>query len=422
VGGSTAGRAGRSPNEKLNIAFVGAGGRARDNLKAIRALGENVVAFCDVDDDRAAKTYEASPTTPRFRDFRKMLEAVKGLDAVVVSTPDHTHAAVSVAALRLGKHVYCEKPLAHSVYETRLMRDLAAKSKLATQMGNLATGISGFRQGVEVLRSGVLGPVHTVHVWTNRPGTSWRQGIDTPADRPPVPPGLDWDLWLGPAAVRPYNKVYVPHSWRGWYDFGCGSLGDMGCHTANLPYMGLNLGAPSSVAAVTSDRKPDCFPAWSVVTYEFPARGEQPPVKLVWYDGGKKPPEDLLPGGLPKSGCLVVGAKGMLFSKDDYGVTHRLLPEEKFAGFEPPPPSLPRGSGSLLLWHYKEWIDACKGDPTPPLSNFDYASRLTEAVLLGNVAVRTGKKITWDAQAMKAVGCPEADAVIRPNFRKGWEL
>jgi predicted dehydrogenase len=433
LGSATVGRAGLSPNEKLNVAFIAAGGRADANIKAIKAVGENVVAFADVDDARAAKNYNANPNTPRFRDFRKMLDTVKGIDAVVVSTPDHMHAPAAMAAMRLGKHVYCEKPLTHSIYEARLMRETAAKNKLATQMGNNGTGYSGFRRGVEVIRSGAIGAVHTVHVWTDRP-TSWKQGLDTPTAAESIPPGLDWDLWLGPAAVRPYHKIYVPHDWRGWFDFGCGSLGDMGCHTANLPYMGLNLGQPTSVVAETSEPKRDCFPAWSIITYEFPARGEQPPVKLIWYDGGKTPPADIMEIVTPKaaaapspknkgikSGCLLVGTKGMLFSRDDYGVTQRLLPAEKFADYESPAPTLPRGSGSDLLWHYKEWVNACKGG-SPTLSNFDYASRLTEAVLTGNLAVRTGKKITWDAAAMKAVGCLEADAFVKPEFRKGWEL
>jgi predicted dehydrogenase len=438
LGTASTTRATRSANEKLNVAFIAAGGRATANLKAINALGENIVALSDVDDARAAKNYDLYPRAAHFRDFRKMLES-KGIDAVVVSTPDHMHAPASIAAMRLGKHVYCEKPLTHSVYEARLMRETAEKGKLATQMGNLGTGVSGFRRGVEIIRSGAIGPVHTVHVWTDRPGKYWRQGLDTPTAMETPPATLDWDLWLGPAAERPYHKVYVPHDWRGWFDFGCGSLGDMGCHTANLPYMGLKLGTPISVSAETSEPKPDCFPAWSIITYEFPARGDLPPVKLIWYDGGKKPPEDIMSddktakssdgssaGGksgdkLFKSGCLLIGTKGMLFSPDDYGASQRLLPEEKFAEYQPPAPSIPRGTGSPLLWHYREWVEACKGGPKT-LSNFDYASWLTEAVLLGNVAVRTGKKINWDVAAMRAVGCPEADRYIKPEFRKGWEL
>jgi predicted dehydrogenase len=438
LGSSAVGRASLSPNEKLNVAFIAAGGRASANISAIKNVGENIVAFCDVDDNRAAKNYNAYPNTPRFRDFRKMLDTVKNIDAVVVSTPDHMHAPASVTAMRMGKHVYCEKPLTHSIYEARLMRETAAKGKLATQMGNNGTGVNGFRRGVEVIRSGVIGPVHTVHVWTDRPGKYWRQGLDTPTATETPPPGLDWDLWLGTAAYRPYHKVYVPHDWRGWFDFGCGSLGDMGCHTANLPYMGLQLTLPTSAVAETSEPKRDCFPAWSIITYEFPARGELPPVKLIWYDGGKKPPEDIMEehtsakktdtasgdaapaGKLAKSGCLLIGTKGMLFSPDDYGATYRLLPEGRFADYQPPEPSLPRTSGGLL-GHYKEWVEACKtGAPT--MANFDYSSHLTEAVLVGNVAVRTGKKITWDAAAMKAVDCPEADPFVKPEFRKGWEL
>lgn len=422
LGAQSTSRASDSPNEKLNIAFIAAGGRARSNIQSLAALKQNIVAFSDVDDARAAETYKKYPNVPKFRDFRKMLDAVKGVDAVVVSTPDHMHTAASMAAMKMGKHVYCEKPLTHSVYEAKLMRETAAQGKLATQMGNLGTGASGFRTGVEVIRSGVLGPVHTVHVWTDRPGKYWKQGLDTPKAQETPPATLDWDLWLGPVTNTPYHKVYCPHDWRGWFEFGCGSLGDMGCHTANLPFMGLELGTPTNISAETSEPKPDCFPAWAIVTYEFPARGTNPPVKFIWYDGGKTPTADLMPDGkIVKSGCLIVGEKGTMFSPDDYGTSHRLYPQEKFADFKPPAPTLPREEGSPYLAHYQEWIRACKtGSKT--LTNFDYATRLTELCLLGNLAVRTGKKITWDASAMKAVGCPEADAYVHPHFREGWGI
>jgi predicted dehydrogenase len=422
LGAHSTGRASDSPNEKLNIAFIAAGGRAKSNITSLATLKQNIVAFSDVDDQRAADTYKKYPNVPKFRDFRKMLDTVKGIDAVVVSTPDHMHAPASLAALRMGKHVYCEKPLTHTVYEAKLMREAAAGGKLATQMGNLGTGSSGFRTGVEVIRSGVIGPVHTVHVWTDRPGKYWKQGLDTPTVLETPPATLDWDLWQGTAAVRPYHKVYCPHDWRGWFEYGCGSLGDMGCHTANLPYMGLELTTPTSVVAETSEPKPDCFPAWAIITYEFPARGEKPPVKLIWYDGGKTPPADLMPDGkMVKSGCLLIGTKGKLFSPDDYGATHKLFPSTDFADFKPPAPSLPREEGSPYLAHYQEWIRACKtGSKT--LTNFDYATHLTEVCLLGNLAVRTGKKITWDAAAMKAAGCPEADGFIHPQYRSGWGL
>jgi predicted dehydrogenase len=422
LGAGSTGRASQSPNEKLNIAFIAAGGRANANIQAIKALQQNIVAFSDVDDNRAKKSYDANPNVPRFKDFRKMLDEVKGIDAVVVSTPDHMHAPASMDAMNRGKHVYCEKPLTHSMYEAKLLRETAAKNKVATQMGNLGTGYSGFRTGVETIRSGVIGPVHTVHVWTDRPGKYWKQGLDTPTAHETAPPTLDWDLWLGPVAARPYHKVFCPHDWRGWFDFGCGSLGDMGCHTANLPFMGLQLGTPTTISAETSEPKPDCFPAWSIITYEFPARGDQPPVKFVWYDGGKTAPVDLMPGKkLVKSGCLLIGEKGNLFSPDDYGVTHKLFPEEKFTDVKPPERSLPRQEGPAQLAHYREWIQAIKtGSKT--LTNFDYATRLTEVCLLGNLAVRTGKKINWDAAAMKAAGCPEADKYIHPEFRSGWSI
>jgi predicted dehydrogenase len=438
LGGASESRADKSPNEALNVAFIGVGGRGDANVKALHALKQNVVAFADVDDNRAAKAYTAFPNTPRFRDYRKLLDTTKGIDAVVVATPDHTHAPASMAALRLGKHVYCEKPLAHSVYEVRLMHEAADKGKLATQMGNAGTGANGFRQGVEVIQSGVIGLVHTVHVWTNRPGNSWKQGVDVPTDQPPPPAGLDWNLWLGTAAERPYHREYLPHTWRGWYDFGCGALGDMACHTANLAFMGLKLGSPTTISAVTSEPKKESFPSWSIITFEFPARGELPPVKLVWYDGGKLPPEELLNsvGANPRakeadeskpkrkpitSGSLLIGSKGMLYSPDDYGLSHQLFPKASFADYQAPAPTLPRVSGPQLVANWQEWVTACKtGSKT--LSNFEYAARFTEAMLLGAVAVRTGKKINWDSANMKAIGCPEADLFVRPAFRKGWDL
>ncbi len=422
LGASSSSRASQSPNEKLNIAFIAAGGRAEANIRTVKSLQQNIVAFSDVDDQRAAKTYNANPNVPKFKDFRKMLDTVKGIDAVVVSTPDHMHAPASMTAMNHGKHVFCEKPMTHSMYESKLMRDLAAKNKLATQLGNRGTGISGFRTGVEVIRAGALGPVQTVHVWTDRPGKYWKQGLDTPTAPETPPATLDWDLWLGPVAAKPYHKVYCPHDWRGWFDFGCGSLGDMGCHTANLPFMGLQLGAPTTVTAETSEPKPDCFPAWSIITYEFPARGELPPVKFIWYDGGKKPPLDIMPEGKTfKSGCLLIGSKGQMFSPDDYGYTHQLFPRDTYADYKPPTPTLPRVTARLDEGQVLEWINACKtGSKT--LANFDYASRLTEFCLLGNLAVRTSKKITWDSAAMKAVGCPEADRYIHPEFRPGWEV
>ncbi|MCS7224545.1 MAG: Gfo/Idh/MocA family oxidoreductase [Armatimonadetes bacterium] len=410
-------------NEKLNIGVIGAGGRGADLAREASDLGENVIALCDVDDERAADTYRRFPNAKKFRDFRKMLgEMGKDLDAVIVATADHTHAVASVPAMKMGLHCYCEKPLTYDIYEARMMRIAALENRVATQMGNGGTAISEFRQGVEILRSGVLGTVKEVHVWSNRP--IWPQGIDRPKETPPVPPHLDWDLWLGPAPYRPYHPAYVPFAWRGWVDFGTGALGDMGCHTMNLPVMGLKLhrvvaeGKTVHVSAETSGFNGETYPVWSIIRYQFPARGNWAPVTLTWYDGGKKPPADLLMGEpMADSGCLVIGEKGTLYSPGDVGAPWVLLPRQKFAGFKPPEPFLPRSPG-----HMKEWLIACRGGP-PALSNFpDYASYLTEIVLLGNVAIRLGKPVTWLSAQMKVEGCPEADPLIKRPYRKGWSL
>jgi predicted dehydrogenase len=317
--------------------------------------------------------------------------------------------------MRRGKHVYCEKPLTYSVHEARLMRETAAEYKVATQMGNQGTESEGLRRGVDIVQAGALGAVREVHVWTNRP--VWPQGIDRPTETPPVPAHLHWDLWLGPAPERPYHPAYLPFNWRGWLDFGTGALGDMGCHTANLPFMALKLGLPQSVEAESSGINQETFPKWSIIRHEFPARGDLPPVKLTWYDGGQKPPPELLMGqDMPDGGCLLVGDQGTLYSPGDYGSSFALLPEDRFADYQAPDPTLPRSPG-----HHQEWIRACKGGE-PAMSNFDYAAPLTEMLLLGVVALRVGEKISWDAEQMKAINCPQADRYIRREYRQGWEL
>lgn len=401
-------------NEKLNIAIVGAGGQGGGNLSNVSS--ENIVAICDVDARRAGDAFQRFPEAKKFTDFRRMLDKMdKQIDAVVVSTPDHTHAAASIMAMKLGKHVYCEKPLTYSIYEARLMRDIAARHKLATQMGNQGTAASGFREAVEVIKSGALGSVREVFVWSNRP--VWPQGIDRPKETPPVPPELDWDLWLGPAPTRPYNPIYLPFNWRGWIDFGTGALGDMGCHTMNLPFMALELENPVSIEAEVVGMTSETYPKQSVIRYVFPARGNKPPIALHWYDGGLKPsPDVLFAEDLPGSGCVIIGDKGRLHALDDYGSSYRLLPAEKYEGFKPPEPSLPRSPG-----HHAEWIRACKGG-TPAMSNFDYAAKLTETVLLGNLAILAGEKIYWDSKRMKAVNCPKLDRFISRPYRKGWKL
>jgi predicted dehydrogenase len=404
-----------------------------------------VVAICDCDDQMLGKAAELMTDAQKFSDFRQMFDKMAGdIDAVVVSTPDHTHAVASMMAMKLGKHVYCQKPLTHSVYEARLMRETAKKMKLATQMGNQGTAHVNLRTAVEIIQSGAIGNVREVHVWTNRP--VWPQAPNVmamPTDTPPVPSYLNWDAFLGPAAYRPYSPVYHPFKWRGWQVFGTGSLGDMGCHTLNMPFMALKLVAPTSVVAEAGDLNPETFPSWAKVTYEFPARGELPPVTLRWYEGreggqtnknGKRmlPPEELqakvlvqnkdgVPEDIAKSGAILVGDKGIMYSPSDYGGSYRLLPEKDFQGYQPPSPTLPRNANGGDLGQKQEWVEAIRG-AIPAMSNFDYAGLLTETVLLGNVAMSVGKKFQWDMANMKAIGCPEADQYINPPYREGWTL
>ena len=399
--------------DKLNIGLIGGGGRATDNLAGVSS--ENIAAICDVDEVRAANAFQKYPGAKRYEDFRVMLEREKGLDAVVVSTPDHVHAFAGIMAMKLGKHVYCEKPLTHSIYEARLMRETAKKYKVATQMGNQGHSFNGTRRAVELLRANAVGPVREVHVWSDRP--IWPQGIDRPKETPAPPPTLNWDLWLGPAPERPYHPAYLPFNWRGWWDFGTGALGDMACHCADTAFWGLELGYPTSIEAEASDHHPETAPLWSIIRYEFPARGSRPAVKFTWYDGHKKPNASLLEGiKIPDNGCIVVGSEGKMLFPDWHADKFQLYPLDKFAGFKGPDQTIPRTTE-----HHKEWIEACKGGP-PALSNFDYSAVLTETVLLGNVALRVGKKIEWDGKNAKAKNCPEAAQYIHREYRKGWHL
>ena len=371
--------------------------------------GENIVAVCDVDDRRAAGSYLRFPKAKRYRDFRKMLEEMdRRIDAVVVGTPDHTHAPPALMAMQMGKHCYCEKPLAHTVHEVRAMIELANKNKLATQMGTQIHAESNYRRVVELVQAGVIGPVGEVHVW--HPVAYGGSG--RPKETPPVPKELDWDLWLGPAPCRPYHPCYLPGTWRSWWDFGSGGLGDFGCHYMDLPYWALKLRHPTTIEAEGPPVQVENTSPGLIVRYEFPARDNLPPVKMTWYDGGKQPPF-LAERKIPAWGAAVlfVGQKGMLIA--DYG-QHKLLPESQFAGFKPPAPTIPASIG-----HHAEWILACKkGGPTT--CNFDYSGTLAETVLLGNVAYRAGKKLQWDPVALKAVNCPEADQYLRVQYRQSW--
>jgi predicted dehydrogenase len=399
----------QSPGEKLNIAGIGAGGMGGNDIAC--CAGENIVALCDVDDRILAQAGQQFPKAKKFNDFRVMLEKMdRGIDAVIVGTPDHIHAPASVAAMKAGKHCFCEKPLAHNVREVRIMTELARKKNLATQMGTLIHATENYRRVVEIVRGGAIGPVTEAHVFC---GKDWGGG-ERPRETSAVPSHLHWDLWLGPAPKRPYHPCYLPAEWRRWWDFGNGTLGDMACHLMDLPYWALDLAHPVSVEAKGPPVHPETCPRALEVHYEYPARGKQPPVKLAWYDGDKRPPllaEKQIPDwGM---GILFVGAKGMLLA--DYG-RWELYPKQNFAGYKPPKPSIPNSPG-----HHIEWILACKGGK-PALCNFDYAGPLSEAVLLGTVAYRVGRKLPWDAASLTAVNCPEADQYIRRTYRKGWEL
>lgn len=408
------------PSEKLNIAGVGAGGMGRSNIK--HCSGENIVALCDVDDERAAETYKLHPKAKKYRDFRKMLEKQKDIDAVIVATPDHTHATIAMAAMRMGKHVYVQKPLTRTVYEARMLTKAARKYNVVTQMGNQGHSGEGVRLLCEWIWDGAIGPVREVVAWTNRP--IWPQGIDRPEGSSPIPSTLDWDLWLGPAPYRPYvDKAYLPFVWRGWWDFGCGALGDMACHLLDPVFWALKLGYPSSVEAYASKNNSktahlETAPLASIVHYRFPARGGMPPVKLSWYDGGLKPerPEELEPGRKMRS-VIFIGDKGKLMC-GEYGDSPRLIPETKMQEYKRPPKTLPRVEGS----HEQNWIDACKNG-TQACSNFDYAGPMSESVVMGNLAIRNpGQKLEWDGENMKVTNVAEANKYVNEPYREGWTL
>jgi predicted dehydrogenase len=417
------GRAGETPpSEKLNIAVVGAGGRGGANLKELS--DQNIVALCDVDQKRAAHSFKACPAAKKYQDFRLMLDKEQGVDAVVVATPDHTHAVASMAAIRQGKHVYCEKPLTRTVYEARMLAHAAREAKVATQMGNQGMAFEGNRLINEWLGDGAIGPVREVHAWTDRPTHKgrlyWAQGVERPEDTPPVPETLNWDLWLGPAPERPYHPAYAPFAWRGWWDFGSGGLGDMGIHNLAPVFSALRLGPPVSVHASSTLVYPETLPLASIVHYKFAARDAMPPVTLHWYDGGLLPPrpKELEDGEAldPEDGVIFVGDKGKLLVEGWGGRTPRLLPKSRMASYEQPAQTLPRSIG-----HWAEWVAACKGGQ-PARSNFDFAGPLTEAVLLGTVAVRTGKRLEWDATNLKVTNVPEANAYLHYEYRAGWIL
>jgi predicted dehydrogenase len=428
------GGAGRkAPSEKLNIAGVGVGGMGKNNLRA--CASENIVALCDVDANYAAKVFATYPQAKVYRDFRQMLDQQKDIEAVIVATPDHTHAPIAMAAMRAGKHVYVQKPLTHSVFEARALTEAAREHKVTTQMGNQGHSGDGTRLVCEWIRAGVIGPVREVHVWTNRP--VWPQGIEVgrPKETPPVPNGLDWDLWIGPAPLRPYHPCYVPGTWRAWCDFGTGALGDMGCHILDAPFWALGLKYPISVEATISayweaewkqtPPQNENYPRSSIVRYRFRVRGNSPPVNLTWWDGGLNPPrpEGLEPDevlGDGDGGSVFIGETGVLIC-GCYGRNPRVFPAEKMQGLPRSPQKLERVPGSID-GHEKDWVRACK-DGKPASTSFDYAGPLSEAVLMGNLAVRfPNRLLLWDGEKMKVTNEPAADAYVRRQYREGWSL
>ncbi|MCX7048356.1 MAG: Gfo/Idh/MocA family oxidoreductase [Candidatus Sumerlaeota bacterium] len=421
-------------SEKLNVAVVGIGGMGGGNASACDA--ENIVAICDVDARGvAAKNIAKYAKAKVYKDFREMFDKQKDIDAVIVATPDHTHAVVGMAAIKHGKHVFIQKPLAHRVAEARALTEAARQKKVMTQMGNQGHSGDGTRLICEWIGDGAIGPVREVHVWTNRP--VWPQSVEVerPKETPPVPESLDWDLWIGPAAMRPYNPAYHPGMWRAWWEFGTGSLGDLGCHLMDCAFWALKLKYPVSVEGNIStywqglwkktEPKNEQYPRSTIVRYKFPARADMPEVKLTWWDGGMMPPrpEILEKGrqmGDSDGGVLFMGDKGMLMC-GCYGKSPRLIPETSMKEYKRPEPTIPRipgGEGG----HVKDWLRACK-DGKPSSSNFDYAGPFAETVLMGNLAIRFPyRELQWDGENMKVTNDAEADAYVRRQYREGWSL
>ena len=400
-----------APSERLRIGAIGIAGQGGADLDAIAAAGAEVVSLCDVDTKRKEVVAQRGRYAKAkfYTDFRKLIDA-GGIDAVIVGTPDHTHAVATLAALKADLHVFCEKPLTHTVEEARVVAETAKKRKLITQMGTQIHAGDNYRRVVELVQSGAIGDVKEVHVW-NR--TSWSGDGKRPTATPPVPDGLDFDLWIGPAPLRPYHPNYVPFHWRRWWDFGGGTLNDMACHYIDLPFWALGLRHPTHVEAEGPKANAEMSPASLIVRWDFPARGKMPAVKLNWYDGGKRPKllSDMAIKGWG-DGVLFVGDKGMLLA--DYN-NRKLLPEKKFAEFEPPKQTIPTSIG-----HYKEWVEACK-TLGPTTCSFDYSGALTETVLLGTVSHRLGKGFDWDAAKLKASEAG-AERWIRKAYRKGWAI
>jgi len=442
VAGGVSPRESRAAIDEVSFACIGVGGKGSSDSDDAGRNG-NVVAICDVDDRNLGNAAIKWPDAKKYNDYRKMLEQMgKSIDAVTVSIPDHSHAPAAALSLKMGKATFTQKPLTKSIHEARVLGEMAAAAKVATQMGNQGTANSTLRRSAALIQAGAIGKVTEVHVWTNRP--VWPQGLGQPTDTPPIPPYLKWDLFLGPAPERPYHPAYHPFKWRGWWDFGTGALGDMACHTLNMSFMALNLRDPTSVVAETTGHNKETYPASSQIVFEFPKIGDRDAVKMIWYDGGNKPPAELLPtreqmvgeDGKPliaednqyrnvlNTGALVVGDKGSLLSPADYGSDSRhtgIWADGEYrvqTGIKDPDVEFDVSPG-----HFKEWVAAIKSGGQS-VSNFpNYAGPLTETILLGNLAVwADGKKIEWDAKNLVATNAPEVAHIVKPEYRDGYTL
>jgi len=419
----------KAPSDTLNLGCVGVGGQGSWDIR--RVSTENIVAMCDVDDMQIAKFLKSDRNesqhldmykkATKYRDFRIMLEREKNIDAITVTTPDHTHAVIAMMAITMGKHTFVQKPLTHTIMEARMLAQAAKEANVITQMGNQGHAGEGTRLINEWIWDGAIGDVGKVHVWTNRP--IWPQGIEAPKEIPSVPSTMDWNLWLGPARFRPYHPAYCPFSWRGWWDFGTGALGDMGAHLIDQPFWALKLGYPSSVQASSTVFTKDSYPVAEMVTYEFPARGKLPPVKLTWYDGGLMPPrpaeiEEGRKMGDNGGGVIFIGDKGIVMCST-YGENPRIVPESSMKEYKRPEKTIPRSPGI-----HEEWIEAIKAGKKST-TDFSYSAALTEMMLLANIAVLMQKyntKLLWDGEKMKFTNLPEANQCIHKEYRPGWSL
>jgi predicted dehydrogenase len=423
-----------APSDRLNIAGVGIGGMGKNNIERC-ATSDNIVALCDVDSELAAPVFYKYPSARQYKDFRVMLDEQRDIDAVVIATPDHSHAVVAMAAMSRGKHVYVQKPLTHSVSEARMLTEAARKYNVVTQMGNQGHSGEGIRLLCEWVWDGAIGKIHEVHAWTNRP--VWPQDIEEgrPTETPPVPEGLDWDLWIGPAQLRPYHPTYHPAKWRAWADFGTGALGDMACHIVDPLFMALKLRYPVSVEAVVprhwhaffeeTEPRNEMYPRCSIVRYKFPAREKMPPVEMTWWDGGLMPPrpprfEEGRRMGDLDGGIMLLGEKGAIMA-GCYGESPRLVPESDMKKYKRPKRYLERIPGGAD-GHEQDWIRACKGGK-PASSNFEYSGPLSETVLMGNLAVRfPGRELLWNGEAMEVTNDSDANAYVKRQYREGWTI